>query len=221
MKKQLVVWLVIGVVVVGGLTLLETRRADNRKLSAAMLHQIATKTPEGTFGTYPKVHKVVCANCDKSGVQILADTIKTGGVVSQGAGRYDSNTGKITMVADEIRWEASLPAGMRPNFEHALRHEYGHAFLDDWLKAVGGGADSGKKLAFLPYTEGGAAVGNYPKNLRPVFREFRGINPNIYGVAYYTSTFGEFMAESYARFCEGKDVPPATTAFLRDQLKAR
>jgi hypothetical protein len=222
LKKQLIFWVVIAGLIVGGLALLETRRIDTAKLDQAALYKIATTSPEGRFAKYPKLHPVSCPACPESGLQILASAVTKGRVAAaQGAGNYDSNTGKIKMVADEIRWEASLPKGFRPNFEHALRHEYGHALLDDWLKGAAQASAGGRQLAYLPYTEGTNDTGSYPKVLRPVLTEYHTVKPDIYGAVYYSSTFGEYMAESYARFCEGKSVPQGIAGFLRSQLSPK
>jgi hypothetical protein len=214
---RLVVLATIAVLVVSGGLAFERQRCAAKPPSAQALHTLATTTPEGTFAVYPKVHQVVCPDCPQSTWQVLIDATKKG-AGPQGAGNYDPKTGKIRIVAEEVRWEASLPEGMRPNFDHLLRHEYGHAFLDDWVKGAAPKDASGKQLAYLPYTEGTNDTGSYPKAMRPVLDEYRRVKPDVYGLTYYTSEFGEYMAESYARFCEGQYVSKATAAFLRSQL---
>ncbi len=190
--------------------------------SQVRMYELASTSPQGRFRTLPKAHTVRVTHVDKTALDLLVGYIVKRGapVVAEKAGNFDSKTGVIRILSEELRWEASLPEGMRPNFDHTLRHEYGHAFLNDFLKAAAGGDQRlAATLSVMPYQTASAKAADWPGALVPLLEEYRKTPKTVFGSAYYTSTFGEYFAESYARFCEGKEVPAATRKFFVSQLQ--
>ncbi|MBI5231405.1 MAG: hypothetical protein HY876_04475 [Coriobacteriales bacterium] len=127
---------------------------------------------------------------------------------------YDPVTGRITILGQFERLQASLPVPwLQPSFRRALRHEYGHAFLDDWLRKEGISWRNGRYEAI---TTPGARLDprDFPEELRPVIEEYRGLPRLLYGSPEFTSTFAEYVAESYARYADNERVPPRMEAFL-------
>jgi len=110
----------------------------------------------------------------------------------------------------------------------ALRHEYGHALLSDLLNrgALGSYSLSRFELDRVLNLTADDNPGALPEVLRPVWEDFveaRRSNRSIYCTdnlaiaGYYTDHFGEFVAESFGRFCNGDPlVPPRTAGALRE-----
>lgn len=125
---------------------------------------------------------------------------------------YEPGTGVIRITGDVTCAVAGLPPEMQALFRHVLRHEYGHALADDWREVNGLPAEP-----FLTYSDSGQSMraAAFPDSISPVVAEFAEVSPNIYGPDYLTQNFDEYFAESYARFLDGKEVPPRTECFLR------
>ena len=233
MKRYLIVACVLVVAVAGVTLLLEQLRARTPLPTQAQLYRMATESPHGRFTKVPRQHKVVVAPEDANALQLALRYYQRsqGGRIAERAGDFDEGRGVITILSEEARYEANLPPWLRPNFDHTVRHEYGHAFLDDLLKGMPSTPPPSEapkttpvtRLAFLPYGADSDSKPDptLPAILQPVVHEFHHAPRDIYGSPYYTSTFGEFIAESYARFCEGRYVPRVTAAFLSREARTR
>jgi hypothetical protein len=111
----------------------------------------------------------------------------------------------------------------------ALRHEYGHALLVDILNrdAMGSYALSRFRSDAVLQLAAWQSPGELPRVLRPIWSDFVAAhrsNPAIYGdwgapAGYYTSTFGEFFAESFAAYCVGNPEVPAGTAAALTEIE--
>lgn len=127
-------------------------------------------------------------------------------------GYFDPLSGEIHITGEVARTEAMAPVPwLQAGFRHALRHEYGHALLDEWLRDRAGPEAS----ALIPQVsqEESLQTSDVPPELAPLMRDYRD-EPQRYGSPYFTSAFTEYFAESYARFIEGEAVPSATKRFL-------
>jgi hypothetical protein len=145
----------------------------------------------------------------------MAQRLRSGRNLAQRGGNFDPATGRITILSEDARFEAGLPSPLQPHFRHVLRHEYGHALLFDWLQATVGPERS---RAFFEATGVGGVPRQdaYPVALQPVIREFQALRRGtVYGDTYFTTTFDEYVAESYARYLDGDKVPPAARGFLQ------
>jgi len=203
--------------VVVGFGWLWTARTDVRAIPQSVLHDEATVSKAATMAVLPKMHKVVIEPVsDDRVVGVLASYLPPplgAGGKSEIQGFYDPKDGHIEITGGLARLSAAMPvAPLRTLFYRDLRHEYGHAFLHDWTSARSG-RDSVRAVS----TQGSNKIDpeSLPVELRAVAAEYRVVSPTIYGQQYFTSTFGEFVAESYARLLSGQEVPPATEKFLK------
>jgi hypothetical protein len=116
------------------------------------------------------------------------------------------------------RIEIASATGSDPRCaRHALRHEYGHALVIDILTAAASDRESARRT--IQEFRGLGPHGDrmiVPEALRPVFDEYATFEPETYGDGSLSSDFGEYMAESYARYLDGSRVPPVTARFLGD-----
>lgn len=100
-----------------------------------------------------------------------------------------------------------------------LRHEFGHALMSDIVARDQGGdyTRSRVRTNALQLLTQESDPRELPQLLLPIFEDYRSAPRDIYddGLTldgYYTSTFGEFFAESYRRHLEGEPIPSATRA---------
>lgn len=191
-------------------------KKDPATLSQDYLYGVATCSSCAKMGDLPKqrdveIESLTGAQWPAVLISYLPPPIGSGGKAEQ-QGLYDAQKQRIKITGQLARLQASLPdARMQPIFRHTLRHEYGHALLEDWSDA--------HKLddeLYLAYGESAdeLAPGAYPKKLRPVVKEYREVGKNVYGYEYFTASFDEFFAESYARYMDGLEVPPHAKEFL-------
>jgi hypothetical protein len=221
-RRYLITAIVVVAAVAGLAMSVDALRSRAPRLTQAQLYLLATSSPSGRFSRFPAPHRVQIAHVDENTVQLaLYYVIKSRGLpaTTETAGRFDSDSGVVNILSKEVSFEASLPAGMRPDFEHTLRHEYGHAFLHDWLLAHDDSGARGTQLAELTRATNVQEDAGRSATVRSVLREYRTVRPTIYGDTYFTSTFGEFVAESYAYYCEGRNVPSSTAAFLASCIR--
>jgi hypothetical protein len=119
------------------------------------------------------------------------------------AGQFDPVTGGIEVI--------------RSAGDLTLAHEYGHALLQDLIvQHTGEGSQSlavFQRLAETGRTTDPSAV---PEWLRNVFDEYRRLPADPYGDTYYSTSFNEYFAESFAWTADrdGMNVAPETLAFL-------
>jgi hypothetical protein len=135
-------------------------------------------------------------------------------------GTFDPRTGHIEIVGRPERFEARLPGKYKPNFYRTLRHEYGHAAFFQWAHANGIYPSSPR---FVPLGDEAAEPNpkDYPPKLQRVVREWSEQPEKLYGHPYLTSTFIEYIAESYAQLLDGNKVPPSTRRFLVEAYGGR
>jgi hypothetical protein len=197
-----------------------TNRVDASRISQEELHRLATCSDCATMDAHVSPREVVIEPVQsKDYLRVIASylppPIGSGGQAEM-QGMYDADEDRILITGRMARLQAGLPEErLQIVFIRTLRHEYGHAFMRDWLKE--NGVD--EQEPFLAYTEEGGPVEDtdYPKTLRPVVDEYKQVAPmNLYGFPYLTSTFDEYMAESYSRYVSGEDVPPETLKFFSE-----
>jgi len=206
--------------VVAAVSYVSGQRVDPASVPQETWHQIATNSEQGLVHPLPRAHDVVVKAPEQTAVGVLVrylpPPVGSGGTAEM-QGRYNPETGKIEVTGDLARLQAcyKVPA-LRGILYRTLRHEYGHAFLSDWVSR----GTKGKQVA-LPYAEGGQAdPEQLPKALVPVYEEYKKLPDTFYGQAYVLSSFDEYMAESYARFVSGQDIPKETLAFFEGYCKA-
>jgi hypothetical protein len=191
-------------------------RVDVTSIPQQALHDEATVSTRAALTKCPEMHQVVIEPLpDDRVLSVLASylppPIGSGGK-SEMQGYYDPSDGSIRITGGLARLSAAMPNdNLRGFFGRALRHEYGHAFLDDWLKTKKGG-----EKAWAISTQGAQQIdpASLPDELRGPLSEYSAMSTSAYGQPYFMSSFGEFMAESYSRLLFGLEVPPKTEQFL-------
>jgi len=127
-------------------------------------------------------------------------------------GLYDPLSEEIHITGVLVRIQASFAnPWIQPLFRQTLRHEYGHAFLYDWTKDRGW---IGTTLGAFGATQSSIDPGEFPASIRRVVIEYQSVDSDVYGSTYFTSNFNEYMAESYARYLNGEEIPPQVRRFL-------
>lgn len=157
----------------------------------------------------------------------------------QGAlGMYMNDTGEIFIAAEKmesryVRWDDwNSPEEFEftctflgdYNVSTVLKHEYGHAFLNDYLiQSLGSTEYINESFGTLimdnelcRYHQGDRFLQRYlyPRELQELFKDFENVSEWEYGDSHYTSNFHEYFAESYARFLEKKEIPERTMFFF-------
>lgn len=199
-----------------------TLRVDPSRLDQEYLHEVATTSAKVRMHPLPTRHHVSIepVNAEDLGPMLsgyLPPPLGTGPL--QVEGYYDPTTRTIHVTGRLARLSASSPVRqLRGLFVHALRHEYGHAFLDDWLRSRPGENVYLEQLSLAPEAQ---TTSGLPEPLVPVVEEFTHLPSDVYGGAYAMSNFNEFFAESYARYLNGKWVPPEMARFLGDYAETR
>jgi hypothetical protein len=191
-------------------------RVDVTSIPQQALHDEATVSTRVALTKHPAMHKVVIEPLPADRVlsvlaSYLPPPLGSGGKTEM-QGYYDPSDGSIRITGGLARLSAAMPNDtLRSFFDRALRHEYGHAFLDDWLKTKKGGDKVWAASAKGPQQIDPASV---PAELQGPLSEYTAMSTSAYGQQYFMSSFGEFMAESYARLLFGQEVPPKTEQFL-------
>ena len=92
-------------------------------------------------------------------------------------------------------------------YNMVYKHEYGHVFLEDYLNQskkdnLSGYIEDLGAIYYSSLTQSSPmiAVAFAPKELRELFEFYKSVDPMIYDDDYYTSNFGEFIAESYSYY---------------------
>ncbi|MBI5231406.1 MAG: hypothetical protein HY876_04480 [Coriobacteriales bacterium] len=182
-------------------------------------HHLATSTRDGIVHPLPRVHEVVVEPLDRSPAEVvLGYLLPSESNAATVEGLYDPTTGDIHIVGELSRLQATMPVIFQGTFRQTLRHEYGHAYLDDWAKEHG---MASYDPALVDASTRGAEIDpeQFPEELRPVIEAYEDAPDGIYGMAYFNTTFHEFFAESYARYVGGQHVPAAVKAFFDDGVK--
>jgi hypothetical protein len=215
---------ILVLLLVAGVHWAATTKPTPPALAQEDYHRLATQSEHGVFGRYPEPRRVEVTPVDKTYLQLAAEYVKQAaareGVV---AGQYDDVTRTVRVTSEFVYVAAGLPEEMRGLFTRTLRHEYGHAFAEDILKTECAIQADPSGEMFLAYTESGAPrnaanmLDHVSPELRPVVDDWHQVPANVYGRQYYTMTFGEYLAESYARFLNGDPVPDATRRFLQSR----
>jgi len=123
------------------------------------------------------------------------------------AGWYDVTDRSITVVNNGNLGDSVM-------FAHKLRHEYGHAFVHDYLRARHGITGGLVVMSLLQRLGPHATL---PKEmsdeLAPLYREYRD-SPALFG-PYASTSFGEWLAEAYVAYVANSKLPPSTERFMR------
>lgn len=100
-----------------------------------------------------------------------------------------------------------------------VAHEYGHALTFDALVTYqGGDVAAATNDLFSVVVDFGrdSNINSLPEELREVAAEYQTVPENIYGSTYYTERLTEYLAQSFARYCDGQSVPPVTNEWLAE-----
>lgn len=182
-------------------------------------YELATRSAYGVFSTYPQPRRVVADPVNKTYLELAFTYAKRAMTNNaEAGGDYDCRTRTVNILSEFVRAQAGLPDPFRPQFLHALRHEYGHAFVQDELTLKFPGTVEHPAFAEANKPrESSEELGIVAPELEPVVRDWIGSPKTLYGLEHNTGTFNEYLAESYARFMEGDVVPAATRRFLQSQ----
>jgi len=121
-------------------------------------------------------------------------------------GNYTTRTAEIVL----LRGDTLTPT--------VLRHEYGHALLFDVLvRECGGDIADALRLdeSVVASFSRTSDITTLPTDLRAIAREYQSQPTTIYGNRHFTTTFGEYVAQSFSRYCAALIVPVTTAAWLR------
>ncbi len=218
--RRLLIACVVIAVPAAMIAYVDSHRVDPATISQSKLHDVAT-TGKGTRLEWVPQHKVVIRESELGARQLVEEYIARLIAKNPDAGvqaKFNYSSGEVHVIGDEAIYDASLPGTFHPYFYHALRHEYGHAAFTDWLISKGVGMRDVTRMA---NTERGKAGSPAAVDLRPVFAEWKAGSETVYGQAYLSQTLPEYLAESYARYLEGRRVPPKTRLFIERQYAAR
>lgn len=222
--------LLVALAALAGVVRLWAGRIDPATISQSELHEIATTSEHFVMSPRPRERVVVIRKVTSAEVaRVLRSYMPPRfgpGPAAAISGSFDPETGEIHITGRVPRIQASLPAPwLQGSFRHALRHEYGHALLDEWLADETGVDWTDRATTFLreegeifdasDFTQDESGVPSVvPRELRPLVREYLAVRPRLYGSEYYTSTFDEYFAESYSRFLLRRSVPVEMRRFL-------
>ncbi|HSK47231.1 MAG TPA: hypothetical protein VLA05_04400 [Coriobacteriia bacterium] len=197
-------------------TWLIANHRDPRAISQDELHRIATHSESAVMKPLPRLHRVVIEPVSPG--EVLDATVAylpqpgNEGTQFEVQGLYDPLSEEIHITGVLVRIQASFAKPwIQPLFRQTLRHEYGHAFLYDWTKDHGW---IGTALGEFGRTQGSIDPSEFPSALRGVVIEYQRVDSEVYGSSYFTSSFNEYVAESYARYLDGEDVPPHVRRLL-------
>jgi len=193
-------------------------QSDPSRISQSTLHSWGTTSDEVVMHPHPREYPVVLEQVRGSEwLGLLGDftpaPLGRAGL-AQAQGYFDPVTESIHITGRIARAQAAIPLpAVRAGFIQVLRHEYGHAFLYEWLAARGDA-----QLSYLPFMQRSSPpdASAYPPDLRPVIDEYLSSPKNLYGSEYPMSNFAEYIAESYARFLGNDEVPPKTRRFFEE-----
>lgn len=122
--------------------------------------------------------------------------------------------GYYSVAEGGIRLHPDLPEASEERT--VLPHEYGHAFTQDFL--CGESRDAGQLEAYRDALAravrgcGEDAGNGLPPALGPVLRDYLAAEADLYDRGgYFTSSFDEYLAESYRRMLRGDGRAPAAT----------
>lgn len=217
----------LGLLALGGLFVLAAYAwvgyRDPSTLAQDDLYKLATYSPSLSMTRIPKQHSVRVEPLERS--QMLPAILRylpapVGRTASrEGQGFFDPADESIRIVGEMVRLQAGLPRPFpKTLFRRALRHEYGHAFFFDWAQ----GREGGEELfaATIVATQK-VDPSEFPSALRPLVAEYRELPPDIYGDRYFTAQLSEYLAESYARVMDGRDVPKSARDFIEREGEAK
>lgn len=191
-------------------------QVEPRQLPPDEYHRIGTTADDGRrFADIPYPCEVEIPPPQGSLIGVMVGAMMPGDAVQ---GKYDGETRTIRIESDSLRSIASLPAALpdvtRWPLIRTIRHEYGHAFLEDYMASNSQELDDSSARALAYADVRGEERALLPDSIQPVVEEYLGLPDGEYGNPYFTSTFYEYVAESYARFLSGHYVPTETQAFL-------
>lgn len=198
----------------------DANRIDPASVPRAEYRRLGATSQAMSFRGMPEEREVVVLVPSAGSLRVLASYLPAPlgkGGTQQEMGRYDPKNETIHILDEAAALQASLPDRVRPwldgLFLRVLRHEYGHAFMEDWMR--GRQASEEARRACRECPRAGPQPGALPPELAPLAEEWMASEPSLYGNPYLTSTFEEYLAESFARMVAGAEVPAATEAFFR------
>lgn len=202
-----------------GTRYVDSHRVDPSSVPQSEYHRLGTSSARATFGDLPKRRLVLVEEPPEHAltaiVRYLPPPVGEGGR-AEAAGRFDPSANTILICDDLAALEASLPEPVRSRMDGAflrvLRHEYGHALLEDWLRTHS--ASPPEYEACQGAARAQASPNAFPQGLRPAVIEWLSQRPTVYGLPHFASAFTEYFAESYARLLSGKAVAPRMGEFL-------
>ena len=157
---------------------------------------------------------------------------------SETYGVFDGETGIIYLNGSKIlddkyneNWVKSILCDDEFSYKNILRHEYGHAFLQDYLILNLGDYEN-----FIANTIGYYFLDNnltlvtqnstdnflfmYPKEIKNLINIYKNSPKEIYGYNFhYTENFHEFFAESYKRYLLNESIPDEFELFFNSCFK--
>lgn len=120
---------------------------------------------------------------------------------------------------------------VRPGYDAALAHEYGHALLVDLFAAYETNGDYYKAAQYVQnltnhVQQDTTEMDGIPSWLLPVVQEYQTNNPAVQQMGgsdgYFNQNLSEYFAESFKVYCgvtnggTGRVVPPTTRRFFED-----
>lgn len=202
---------IVVLIIVNGLLYLDTSEAKREAVSGLLPQSAVSVQPEVLLdwsGFYPKTRLIEQSD-------ITQEFYGVDGRVGYGLAAFNPNNQSIvrSSMFEEISENDQLST---------LRHEYGHALLSDLLvRDRGGDYYRSRKANALQELTQGDNPSELPELLLPIFEDYRSAPRSIYDrgmestrtiPGYFTREFGEFFAESFARYLEGEPIPAATRA---------
>lgn len=205
----------------GALYVALTAPVRSSDISQELLYVRGTESEHADFSAWVKKRPVRIASSERRAVDVVSEyarRVMSGEVVGGVQGEYDTETGEIRILGDEVRIEAAFPEPLRANLYHTVRHEYGHAAMFQWLDEQG--IDPADAAAIgLSALDGTPVPDRWPAEIVAVVQETATLESDVYGHPYLTSNLAEYLAESYARVLEGDHVPPRTRRFVLEAYR--
>ena len=200
---------IVLLVIVNGFVFASTRSARIEAVSGVLPEAAAVQDPEllpGWSGAYPRARVLRESS-------ITEESYGSDGRPAYQVAAFNPKDQAITLSSMFATLDESTQTS-------TLRHEYGHALMSDLVARDEHGSYAGSRLRTnaLQVLTQGSDPRDLPPALKPVFKDYQRAPRDIYDdgprtqPGYYTSTFGEFFAESYRRQLEGEPIPAATAA---------
>lgn len=199
---------IAALLVVNGFTFASIAAASREAISGVLPQSAVSAQPDvflGWSGSYPRARVMKEST-------ITEESYGSDGRKGYQVAAFNPKDQAITLSAMFATLDESTQAS-------TLRHEYGHALMSDIVARDQGGdyTRSRVRTNALQLLTQESDPRELPELLLPIFEDYTRAPRDIYddGLTldgYYTSTFGEFFAESYRRHLEGEPIPSAARA---------